>query len=67
MNAAEILVRLLAGLLFMLAGTALILPVLGDRRGLLAVSVLLAVGTASFTVAVRWPPGLSSDNKKDRS
>lgn len=61
MSAAEILVRLLAALVFFATGAAVLLPVLGDRRGLLAVAVLLAVGTTSFVVAVRWP-GDSSDN-----
>lgn len=55
MSAAEILVRLLAALLFFATGAAVLLPALGDRRGLLAVAVLVVVGTASFTVAVRWP------------
>ena len=37
MSAAELLVRLVAGLAFLLAGSAVLLPVLGDRRGLVAV------------------------------
>jgi hypothetical protein len=55
MSAAEIAVRMVTALLFLLAGSAVLLPALGDRRGLLAAAVLVAVGTVSFTVAVRWP------------
>jgi hypothetical protein len=59
-SAVEILVRLVAALLFMLAGTAVLLPALGDRRGLLAV-VLVAIGADSFSVAVCWPPSRDGD------
>lgn len=61
MSAAEVLVRLLAGLLFLMAGTAVLLPALGDRRGLLAVAVLVAVGTDSLSVAVCWPLSRDGD------
>lgn len=61
MSAAEILVRLLVALLCFATGTAVLLPVFADRRGLAGAAVLLAVGTAWFVVAVRWPPRRGDD------
>lgn len=61
MSAAELLVRLLVALLCFATGSAVLLPVFGDRRGLAGAAVLLAVGTVSVVVAVRWPPGRGDD------
>jgi hypothetical protein len=55
MSNAEMLLRLVAGLVCWLAGTALVLSVVVERRGPLAAAVLLVAGTTAVAVYVAWP------------
>jgi hypothetical protein len=58
---AEMLLRLLAAALCWLAGTALVLSVVAERRGPLAAALLLVSGT--ITVGVVWSYGRAAESE----